>query len=176
MTEAPLQGARGLLAVEIEQQVRGGDEARMLHEAFGSRLSPAPAIASLIEDGRLGHKSSRGFYRYRNGKRGGVDSSIYDLIGVRPTHRPAPEDVEQRLVLAMLNEAARALSAGVVRQPRDGDIGAIFGFGFPAFRGGPLRYIDDRGAASIVTDLERYASRLGDRFAPARPLRAPLRF
>ena len=142
----------------------------VLHEAFGSRLLPAPIVTKLIEDGRLGRKSGRGFYRYRNGKRGGVDSSIYELIGVRPTRRPAPEDVEQRLVLAMLNEAARALSTGVVRQPRDGDIGAIFGFGFPAFRGGPLRYIDDRGAASIVTDLERYASRLGDRFAPASPL------
>ncbi len=128
---------------------------------------PAPIVTKLIEDGRLGRKSGRGFYRYRNGNRCGVDSSIYELIGVRPTRRPAPQDVEQRLVLAMLNEAARALSAGVVRQPRDGDIGAIFGFGFPAFRGGPLRYIDHRGAASIVTALEGYASRLGDRFAPA---------
>ena len=52
----------------------------------------------------------------------------------------------------------------------DGDIGAIFGFGFPAFCGGPLRYIDHRGAASTVTDLERYASRLGDWFVPASPL------
>ena len=77
---------------------------------------------------------------------------------------------------APLQGARSLLAVEIEQQPRDGDIGAIFGFGFPAFRGGPLRYIDDRGAASIVTDLERYASRLGDRFAPARPLRAPLRF
>jgi 3-hydroxyacyl-CoA dehydrogenase/enoyl-CoA hydratase/3-hydroxybutyryl-CoA epimerase len=54
-----------------------------------------------------------------------------------------------------------------VARPRDGDIGAIFGFGFPAFLGGPLRYIEDRGAASVVSDLERCAAAAGARFTPA---------
>ena len=67
----------------------------------------------------------------------------------------------------MINEAARAFAERIVGSPRDGDIGAIFGFGFPAFLGGPLRYIDDRGAAATVTELERYAAVVGERFTPA---------
>ena len=57
----------------------------------------------------------------------------------------SPETIEQRLLYAMLNEAAMAVGEGVVRSPRDGDIGAIFGIGFPPFRGGPLRVIDTLG-------------------------------
>jgi len=60
---------------------------------------------------------------------------------------------------------------GIVRSPRDGDVGAIFGFGFPAFRGGPLRHADDLGAARIVSELERLAERYGARFAPCDVLR-----
>jgi 3-hydroxyacyl-CoA dehydrogenase/enoyl-CoA hydratase/3-hydroxybutyryl-CoA epimerase len=71
----------------------------------------------------------------------------------------------------MLNEAARAVAEGIVRTPRDGDIGAIFGFGFPPFRGGPLRHADDLGAARIVGELERLAERYGPRFAPSEALR-----
>jgi len=71
----------------------------------------------------------------------------------------------------MVNEAARALGEGVVRNPRDGDIGAIFGFGFPPFRGGPLRYADDLGAERVVGDLERLAERHGVRFAASEVLR-----
>jgi 3-hydroxyacyl-CoA dehydrogenase/enoyl-CoA hydratase/3-hydroxybutyryl-CoA epimerase len=73
-------------------------------------------------------------------------------------------------VLPIVNEAARALGESVVRSPRDGDIGAIFGFGFPPFRGGPLRYADDLGAERVVTDLERLAERYGVRFAPCEVL------
>jgi 3-hydroxyacyl-CoA dehydrogenase/enoyl-CoA hydratase/3-hydroxybutyryl-CoA epimerase len=67
----------------------------------------------------------------------------------------------------MLNEAARAFGEDVVRSPRDGDVGALFGFGFPPFRGGPLRHADDLGAARLVGELERLAERHGGRFAPS---------
>jgi 3-hydroxyacyl-CoA dehydrogenase/enoyl-CoA hydratase/3-hydroxybutyryl-CoA epimerase len=70
------------------------------------------------------------------------------------------------MVLALLNEAAMAVDEGVVRSPRDGDIAAIFGFGFPPFRGGPLRYLDDLGAASVVESLDRLAREWGPRFTP----------
>jgi 3-hydroxyacyl-CoA dehydrogenase/enoyl-CoA hydratase/3-hydroxybutyryl-CoA epimerase len=67
----------------------------------------------------------------------------------------------------MLNEAAHAMADGVVGSPGDGDIGAVMGLGFPPFTGGPLRYIDDQGASTVVSELEQYAGRLGPRFSPA---------
>jgi 3-hydroxyacyl-CoA dehydrogenase/enoyl-CoA hydratase/3-hydroxybutyryl-CoA epimerase len=70
----------------------------------------------------------------------------------------------------MLNEAAAACADGVVRSARDGDIGAIFGIGFPAFRGGPLRMIDDLGAARVVEVLHDLQDLHGDRFRPASAL------
>ncbi len=86
---------------------------------------------------------------------------------MRPNRDLELGDIETRLLAMMLNEAVRAVSESVVRKPRDGDVGAIFGFGFPPFRGGPLRYIDDLGPEKLLTKLERLASRHGDRFAPA---------
>jgi 3-hydroxyacyl-CoA dehydrogenase/enoyl-CoA hydratase/3-hydroxybutyryl-CoA epimerase len=118
----------------------------------------------------LGRKSGRGFYVYKDGKKRGVDESVYGLLGVHPNGGPRPAEILQRLVLPIVNEAACALGEAVVHSPRDGDIGAIFGFGFPPFRGGPLRYADDLGAERVVTDLERLAERLGPRFAPCEVL------
>jgi 3-hydroxyacyl-CoA dehydrogenase/enoyl-CoA hydratase/3-hydroxybutyryl-CoA epimerase len=75
--------------------------------------------------------------------------------------------VERRLVYIMLNEAALAMAEGVVRSPRDGDLGAIFGIGYPPFRGGPLRYLDRIGSAQAVQTLEELAATVGPRFTPA---------
>ena len=142
----------------------------VLHAAFGDRLAAAPAFAKLVKDGRLGRKAGRGFYRYAGGKKKGVDTSVYDLLGVHPNGGSHAAEVIQRLILVMLNEAARAYGEGVVRSARDGDIAALFGFGFPAFRGGPLRHADDLGAARVVVELERLAERHGVRFAPSEVL------
>ena len=147
-----------------------GKASNVLHEAFGARFAPAPVLDRLVGAGRLGRKAGRGFYRFEGGRKRGVDPAINELLGVRPTNRMAIQEVETRLVLPMLNEAARAFAEEVVRSPRDADVGAIFGFGFPAFRGGPLWYADDRGAAGIVDALEQLRSDHGERFAPAERL------
>ena len=143
---------------------------KVFHDAFGAGLAPPPVVDKLVKAGRLGRKAGKGFYRYPQGKKGKVDRAVYDVLDVRPNRDPKLGDIEARLMAAMLNEAVRAVSESVVRKPRDGDIGAIFGFGFPPFRGGPLRYIDDLGPEKLLTDLERLASRHGDRFAPAEHL------
>ncbi len=158
------------VGMDVAEKVAG-----VMHEAFGERFAPSPGFAGMVKAGRLGRKAGRGFYKYTGGKKGGVDPSVYELIGIQPNGGPRPAEIIQRLVLVMLNEAARALGEGIVRSPRDGDIGAIFGFGFPPFRGGPLRHADDLGAARLVGELERLAERYGVRFAPCEVLREQAR-
>jgi len=153
------------VGLDVAEKVAG-----VMYEAFGDRFAPAPAFAGLVKDGRLGRKGGKGFYKYSRGKKQSVDPAVYERIGAHPNGGPRPAEIIQCLVLLMLNEAARALGEAVVRSPRDGDIAAIFGFGFPPFRGGPLLHADDLGAARLVGELERLAERLGPRFAPCEVL------
>ncbi len=141
--------------------------AHVLGQAFGSRLAPPASFGKLIQDKRLGRKNKRGFYLYE-GKKKRVDPSVYTALGLRP-HDKAVLSVEiaERLSLAMINEAAHCLGEGILRSARDGDLGAIFGLGFPPFRGGPFRAVDARGAKAVVAKLEALLRRLGERFAPA---------
>jgi 3-hydroxyacyl-CoA dehydrogenase/enoyl-CoA hydratase/3-hydroxybutyryl-CoA epimerase len=144
----------------------------VLHAAFGDRFAPPPAIGRVVGAGRLGRKSGAGFYRYEGRKKKEPDPSVDTLIrqGKPAARMPSPEEIARRPMLALLNEAARALGEAVVRRPSDGDVGAIMGFGFPPYLGGPLRHIDEVGAGAIVAELERYAARLGPRLAPAEVL------
>lgn len=161
-------GPLGLLdEVGLDVAGKGG---AVMREAFGDRLAAAPAIETLLSAKRYGRKSGSGFYLYRDGRKADPDPVVYDLIGVKPLASVDRAGVGDRLIFALLNEAARAEAEGVVRSPRDGDIGAVFGIGFPPFRGGPLRMIDGLGAPSVVATLEGLASRHGARFAPAEAL------
>ena len=141
--------------------------AKVMQEAFGERMRPGVGLERLLQAGRLGRKNGRGFYRYRDGHKTGVDDGVYGLLNVKPSDSADPETVRRRLVYAMLNEAAAACGEGVIRSARDGDIGAIYGIGFPAFRGGPLRMIDDFGAARVIETLYELQDRYGERFRPA---------
>ena len=140
---------------------------KVMHAALGDRMRPSRVIPAMRADDRQGRKNARGFYFYKDGHKTGVDNSVFQLLGVRPLGEVDNQKVQDRLVFVMLNEAARAMSEGVVRTPRDGDIGALFGIGFPAFRGGPLRELDAMGAAEAVAKLDRLAATHGARFDPA---------
>ena len=139
----------------------------VMYESFGERLRPAEAVGRLLAASQLGRKAGSGFYRYERGHKAGADESVYRLLAIKPVESADAIRIERRLVYAMLNEAAMAWSEGVVRSARDGDIGALFGIGFPAFRGGPLRLIDDLGAARVVDVLGDLRDRYGERFEPA---------
>jgi 3-hydroxyacyl-CoA dehydrogenase len=141
----------------------GGKVGQVIYDAFGDRLKPSVSLARVIADGRTGRKGGKGFYRYENGKKRGVDESVYALLPTGSARvEMAAAEMQQRCMLALLNEAARCLEDGVLRSPRDGDVGAVFGIGFPPFLGGPFRYIDHEGAASVVRQLEM----LHQQFAP----------
>ncbi|HET7564686.1 MAG TPA: fatty acid oxidation complex subunit alpha FadJ [Gemmatimonadaceae bacterium] len=147
----------------------GAKVGKVLQEAFGDRVAPAQSLQAVAVAGRLGRKGRKGFFRYdASGKKGAVDESVYELLptGMRRMVMPVDE-MQQRTVLAMVNEAARCLEEGILRSPRDGDVGAVFGIGFPPFRGGPFRYIDAVGATIIVKQLQELYGRFEPRFAPA---------
>jgi 3-hydroxyacyl-CoA dehydrogenase/enoyl-CoA hydratase/3-hydroxybutyryl-CoA epimerase len=152
----------------------GGKVGLVLSEALGIRMTPSEAMRRVVTAGRLGRKGRSGFYKYdESGKKGDVDNSIYQIIGAgaranaeRHVNIPA-EEMVRRCVLAMVNEAALCLQEGILRNVRDGDVGAVFGIGFPPFRGGPFRYVDTLGAATVVRQLQELNNRYSPRFLAA---------
>ncbi len=144
----------------------GAKVGEVLREAFGERLSPPAGMERLIASGRKGRKNGRGFYRY-DGKDRGVDETVYADLGIEPHQTLPAEEIAWRCTLQMVNEAALCFGEGILRSARDGDIGAIFGLGFPPFRGGPFRFVDSVGARTIVRRLRGYEARFGPRFRPA---------
>jgi len=147
----------------------GAKVGKILHEAFGERMAPPPSVERLVEDQRLGKKNGRGFYDYSAKKKGKrpVDASVYTVLGVEPKADLPAGEISERCVLQFVNEAAHCLGEGILRSARDGDIGAVFGLGFPPFRGGPFHYMDAVGASEIVRRLEKHEKIHGVRFHPA---------
>jgi 3-hydroxyacyl-CoA dehydrogenase/enoyl-CoA hydratase/3-hydroxybutyryl-CoA epimerase len=144
----------------------GGKVGAVLADGFGARMAPSDAMRRVVIAGRTGRKGGKGFYLYdESGEKGKVDPTVYELIG--GTRREiAPEEIAERCVLAMVAEAVRCLEEGILRSARDGDLGAVFGIGFPPFRGGPFRYVDSVGGSEIVGRLEDLHARFQPRFAP----------
>lgn len=137
----------------------------ILVNELGERFKGPDVFDTLLSDGRKGRKSGKGFYTYK-GKKKEVDKSVYKLLNLTPESKLSDNDIALRCVLPMLNEAVRCLDDGIIRSPRDGDIGAIFGIGFPPFLGGPFRYMDQFGLKELVEKMNEFASKYGDRYAP----------
>jgi 3-hydroxyacyl-CoA dehydrogenase / enoyl-CoA hydratase / 3-hydroxybutyryl-CoA epimerase len=146
-----------------------------LHEALGERLAPSPALVALGNTSRLGKKGGVGFYLYEKGREKAVDGTIYTELGsVIPPPRELDErEIRQRLLIAMINEAARALEEGVVSTAAAVDLAMIMGTGFPPFRGGLLRFADSLHARSLLESAKGLQGTHGSRFSPP-PLLAEL--
>jgi 3-hydroxyacyl-CoA dehydrogenase/enoyl-CoA hydratase/3-hydroxybutyryl-CoA epimerase len=146
--------------------------AHILRDAFGERL-PIPAwLDKVPSSGRLGTKNGKGFYLYEGKERKGPDPSVYALLGLSPAvENPDAGLIADRMVLPMVNEAARCLEEKVAKSASDVDLALIFGTGFPPFRGGLCRWADQEGLGQILRTLERLESAVGDRFRPSDELR-----
>jgi 3-hydroxyacyl-CoA dehydrogenase len=152
----------------------GAHVAQDLGRVFADRgLEGSGAMPLLYEAGLHGRKNGRGFYLYPKAKKKGkkqVNPKIYDLLGGEARRSVGTTDIQDRLALLMVNEAVHCLQEGVISSPRDGDLGAILGLGFPPFRGGPFRYVDTVGRGAITARLQELAKIHGKRFEPARML------
>jgi 3-hydroxyacyl-CoA dehydrogenase/enoyl-CoA hydratase/3-hydroxybutyryl-CoA epimerase len=146
--------------------------AEILYRGLGERVKPSGLLATLYKEGYYGKKNGRGFYRYQGGKRGGPDNSLYSKIstGSRGKEKISHEEVVDRAVLLMVKEAALCLEDMIIDRPEHLDAALIFGIGFPAFRGGLLKYADKIGAKIIVEKLAEYTQKYGVRFAPPKSL------
>jgi 3-hydroxyacyl-CoA dehydrogenase/enoyl-CoA hydratase/3-hydroxybutyryl-CoA epimerase len=125
----------------------------VLRDAYGERMPSVALIDRLVAAGELGKKTDMGFYNYEKGRRQGVNGEIESS---NPAEGPlTATQIVDRLVDAMVNEAALALEERVVTRPQDVDLAMVFGTGFPPFRGGLLRYADTAGIGAIVERLAR---------------------
>lgn len=155
----------------------GIDVAAKITEVMKERLDPdrldiSTTASQLAEADLLGQKTDVGFYHYSSDDgedkdREDVNEEVYRHVGGPSRSTPATHVVQDRLGLIMVNEALRCLEEDVLTDPRDGDLGAVFGFGFPPFLGGPFRFVDQKGPESIRERLEELANRYGSRFQPA---------
>ena len=147
----------------------GEKVSHILYKAFGDRMKPSPIHGKAVAAGRLGKKNGKGLYLYEGPKKEKkLDPSVYDLIGVKPSaDQVAREEIVERCILPMINEAARCLEEKVVGSAAEVDLGMIMGTGFPPFRGGLLRYADTLGMQNIVDRLRKYEERFGARYTPA---------
>lgn len=149
----------------------------ILEKELGERFKAPAAFDKLLGDDRKGRKNGKGFYQYgaSSKKTKAVDETVYGVLGIKPGTNKDAKALAERCVVQMLNEAVRCLDDGIIASPRDGDIGAIFGIGFPPFLGGPFHYIDTLGAANLVKILESYQSQFGNRFEPCERLKTMAR-
>ena len=145
--------------------------AKILKQSMADRMAESNLLEKMLADKRLGKKNGRGFYIYE-GKNKNVDPEAQKLIEVKKHLDISNEELTQRMIYPMINEAARCLEEKIVEKPRDVDVGMIFGTGFAPFRGGLLRHADSEGLDKVINVLRRFEEKFDARFKPAEGLLA----
>uniref|UniRef100_A0A803VAT4 enoyl-CoA hydratase n=1 Tax=Ficedula albicollis TaxID=59894 RepID=A0A803VAT4_FICAL len=148
-----------------------------LGKAFGQRFGGGSIdlFKLMVQKGFLGRKAGKGFYVYQEGvKNRSVNSGMDEILQkFRVPANPevcSDEDIQMRLVTRFVNEAAMCLQEGILSNPLEGDIGAVFGLGFPPCLGGPFRFADSYGAQRLVDKLRKYEAVYGSQFTPCQLL------
>ena len=138
----------------------------ILENNFGEKMKVAGIMKKVYEKKWFGKKSGKGFYAHK-GKNRVVNKEVYHLLSGAPKAGVSEEEVLERMVYRMINEAALCLEEKVCLEPSDVDIGMIMGAGFPAFRAGLLRYADSIGCGKIADTLQRFREKYkSERFLP----------
>tara|TARA_R110000782_G_scaffold268393_1_gene364804 strand:- start:61779 stop:63956 length:2178 start_codon:yes stop_codon:yes gene_type:complete len=167
----------GPLAVSDEVSIELGHKIlsatkKELGDAYKGTLADDVIEKMVVGLGRLGRKNGKGYYDYPADK---SPKHLWPGLAEhfpRAAHQPTPAEVRERLLYRQLIECARCYEEGVLSAPEDGDIGAIFGWGFAPYTGGPFSHMDTVGIAKVVETLDKLTQLHGDRFTPTSQLRA----
>jgi 3-hydroxyacyl-CoA dehydrogenase/enoyl-CoA hydratase/3-hydroxybutyryl-CoA epimerase len=144
--------------------------AKILAKDMGDRMAESDLLTKMIEQGRLGKKNNRGFYDYA-GKQKHISAEAVGLISQKNESRLSDNQLVQRMIFPMINEATRCLEEKIVTRPDKVDLAMIFGTGFAPFRGGLLSYADTEGLQKICDALTEFSQIYGQRFVPADALK-----
>ncbi|MEP7349355.1 MAG: 3-hydroxyacyl-CoA dehydrogenase NAD-binding domain-containing protein, partial [Sphingorhabdus sp.] len=152
------------LALRVEEEAQTA-----LGEGYAQNAAGV-VLKAMVSRGRLGRKSQAGFYDYPTDGRKMLWPGLKDMAA-DAVSTAGVEECKRRLLYRQALEAARCFAEDVITDPRAADIGALLGFGFPAWTGGPLSYIDMIGARRFVDECDALAERFGSRFTPPHELR-----
>ncbi len=162
-----------LAGLDVGWRIRKGRHAKAPPAGRYSKIAD-----ELCELGRYGQKTGAGYYRYENGSRTPLPDPLVDELIVRcardagiERREISDDEILKRCMYPLVNEAAKILAEGIAVRPGDVDVVWVYGYGFPAWRGGPLRWADSIGLAAIVGDLLAFEQEHGADWTPAPLLR-----